>query len=74
MADKEVVLADIWKKLLEIETFSKEDDFFRLGGNSIKAIKLVSKIKKAFCINFTLKQVFQNSTFNDMLNDISESR
>lgn len=44
----EEALVRIWKQVLGLPQVSTEDDFFDLGGTSLQAIRLVSKIKDAF--------------------------
>jgi len=44
----EAILADIWSDILGCETFGIQSDFFELGGNSIKAIQILSAIKTRF--------------------------
>ncbi|MCP4160885.1 MAG: AMP-binding protein, partial [Deltaproteobacteria bacterium] len=41
-------LVNIWKDILGIKSIGIEDDFFNLGGNSLKAVTMVYKIKKVF--------------------------
>ncbi len=40
LTEKQKVVADVWKKVLQIEEVYCEDDFFETGGDSIKAIRL----------------------------------
>ncbi len=40
-------LANIWKKLFHIERLGIQDNFFDLGGNSIKAVQVVSHARRA---------------------------
>ncbi|WP_347220316.1 amino acid adenylation domain-containing protein, partial [Chryseobacterium sp.] len=47
---------------LEADTISIHDDFFRLGGNSIMAIKLISKIKQALQIQVEVSKIFNHKT------------
>ncbi|PTX61365.1 acyl transferase domain-containing protein [Kordia periserrulae] len=43
-----------------------EDDFFALGGDSLKGISLVNKINKEFSIKLTLSDFFNNATVNEL--------
>lgn len=40
---KEEAVAAAWKELLQVEAVMPEDDFFEMGGDSIKAIRLTTK-------------------------------
>ncbi|NDE19265.1 MAG: amino acid adenylation domain-containing protein [Alphaproteobacteria bacterium] len=56
-------LPDYRAEVLNIDeqTISITDDFFRLGGNSIIAIRLVSKLNKIF-LRINISAIFQHST------------
>ncbi|KFF74864.1 hypothetical protein HX13_12830 [Chryseobacterium sp. P1-3] len=47
---------------LDAGTISIHDDFFRLGGNSIMAIKLISKIKQALQMQVEVSKIFNHKT------------
>ncbi|MCP4220543.1 MAG: AMP-binding protein, partial [bacterium] len=52
-------LAAIWKKLLGKDEIGVRDDFFRMGGNSIKALLLVSEIDKEFERTLLITDIFE---------------
>lgn len=64
----ESMLCKIWAEVLTISeaTFSVEDDFFSLGGNSILAIRLVNKINKQFNCVVQISTLFENSNVEKM--------
>ena len=55
-------LSDIWTNLLGINQVSTNDDFFKIGGNSLLATQAVSRIRKQFEIELSLKDFFGQST------------
>jgi amino acid adenylation domain-containing protein len=57
-------LVELWADLLKLdkETISTNDDFFLLGGHSLRATMLVSRIRKVFNIEFKLAEVFETPT------------
>jgi acyl carrier protein len=57
----ERTLAEIWVQLLNVERVGVNDDFFKLGGSSLLATKLISHIYDAFQIELTLKALFQSA-------------
>ncbi|HLP59043.1 MAG TPA: amino acid adenylation domain-containing protein, partial [Candidatus Deferrimicrobium sp.] len=71
----EMKLAEIWATILEIEpaTISRDDNFFNLGGHSLKATILVSKIYKEFNVKLPLIKIFQQSTIRDLAAVIAQS-
>ncbi|MDC5819294.1 amino acid adenylation domain-containing protein [Vibrio europaeus] len=63
--EKETLLAEVWQELLGIESVSREDSFFALGGDSILSLQLVSKLKLAG-LNVSPKQVFQAPVLSEL--------
>lgn len=55
----EGILLDIWSKLLKRESIQRDDDFFKLGGDSIIAVQCVTRARKEG-IELSVKQLFKN--------------
>ncbi|WP_228455603.1 condensation domain-containing protein, partial [Chryseobacterium potabilaquae] len=57
-------LAEIYGEVLglPVESIGLHDDFFRLGGNSIMAIKLISKIHQGLGLQVSVAMVFSHKT------------
>lgn len=68
--DAEARLAEIWQKLLRIEKVGVFDNFFKLGGNSLVAIRLIVQINKAFATNLNVADIFQLPSINAMMQKI----
>ncbi len=62
----QIKIAEIWHMLIDIEKISVNDNFFMVGGDSIRAIRLVSKLNKTFGINITISDLYHNSTIADL--------
>jgi iturin family lipopeptide synthetase C len=60
--DIEKKLAVIWQQELGIEKIGINDNFFNIGGDSIKSITLLNAINKAFNTNLKLVNLYQNET------------
>jgi tyrocidine synthetase-3 len=61
----ETQLVCIYRELLETENVGIRDSFFELGGNSLKAIKLVAQIYETFNIDVPVAQVFKTPSIKD---------
>lgn len=64
--EKEKLLAEIWSDILNVELVGVHDNFFYLGGDSIKFIAVLSR-SKANGLNFTFQQLFQYPTISSLL-------
>jgi phthiocerol/phenolphthiocerol synthesis type-I polyketide synthase E len=58
----EQVLADLWSELLGVSPIGAEDDFFKLGGNSLVAIQLFSLVRARLDIRVPMRGLFQAPT------------
>ena len=52
----------IWNDILDAESLSPDDDFFRCGGNSLTAIELLIKIQRAFHLTFPPDMIYLHPT------------
>ncbi|WP_434339687.1 amino acid adenylation domain-containing protein [Motilimonas cestriensis] len=59
--DTEQALCEIWQQLLGLEQVGIHDNFFRIGGDSIVSIQLVSRIRQAG-YNVQVKDIFDAPT------------
>ncbi len=59
-------LAKIWEKVLKIDKVGSRDNFFEIGGDSLNATLLVSKIRKEFRVEFPLSEVFGRPTIKEI--------
>ncbi|MEC0592382.1 amino acid adenylation domain-containing protein [Bacillus inaquosorum] len=62
----EADLAHIWEDVLNKQQIGIRDDFFQLGGQSLKAALLVSRIHKKLNIELPISEVFSNPTVESM--------
>ena len=55
-------IANIWQQSLGIEQVGIHDDFFELGGDSLTAIQIISRLRKEFQIELPLHHFFERPT------------
>ena len=60
--ESESNILDIWKETLHLDKIGMDDNFFELGGHSIKAILLVSKLRKLLGREVALQLIFEFPT------------
>ncbi|MBA4496577.1 condensation domain-containing protein, partial [Paenactinomyces guangxiensis] len=61
----EEMLVRVWQEVLGIEQVGIHDNFFRLGGDSIKAIQIVSQLNRQNQ-KLEMKHLFQNPTVSEL--------
>ncbi|MBU2708896.1 amino acid adenylation domain-containing protein [Zooshikella marina] len=65
--DLEFQLVKIWKKLLDIkQPIGNQDDFFQLGGHSLKVVQLVSQIQHELSIKVSLQSIYDYPTIQSL--------
>ena len=62
----ESILCEWWRELLGVEQAGLDDDFFDLGGHSLIAVRLFSKIKKTFRLDLGLSTLFETRTIRQL--------
>src|SRR3954451_1862348 len=58
----EELIASIWCEVLGIERVGIHDSFFDLGGHSLSAMKIVSRIRKTLQADLPIRTLFQSPT------------
>ena len=70
----ETVLAGWWQELLGVERVALDDDFFDLGGQSLVAVRLFSKIRKTYQAEFGLSTLFEARTIRQLAQLVRQAR
>ncbi|NDI35232.1 non-ribosomal peptide synthetase [Chengkuizengella sediminis] len=66
-------LCQLWMVELSLNQIGVHDHFFKLGGHSLKATILITKINKEFNINIPVRVMFKHPTISELAKFISES-
>ncbi|MDM8517687.1 amino acid adenylation domain-containing protein [Desulfobacterales bacterium HSG16] len=59
-------MIDIWEEILDMENIGIDDDYIELGGHSISAIRIISRIHKVFEVELGLKEFFDYPTIRNL--------
>ena len=59
-------LAKIWGNILSLDQVGVHDNFFDLGGHSLAAIRVVSRVIQTFRVDLSPKALFDSPTVADM--------
>jgi acyl carrier protein len=63
-------LVAIWQEILGREPIGIKDNFFDLGGHSLKATRLLSKINMDFGVSIGIQTIFQEPTIESIAHRI----
>ncbi|MCP3804329.1 amino acid adenylation domain-containing protein [Allokutzneria sp. A3M-2-11 16] len=62
----EQALAELWAEVLKIDKVGAHDDFFALGGDSIASLRLMSRVRRAFGVDLSPRELFEGPTVAEL--------
>ena len=62
----EQMLAEMWAEVLGVPRVGVHDDFFGLGGHSLRATQIIARARAAFRIELPLRSLFETPTVADL--------
>ncbi|GEB34858.1 non-ribosomal peptide synthase/polyketide synthase [Brevibacillus parabrevis] len=71
--DTEAKLQQIWQEVLGIPAIGIHDNFFEIGGHSLKAMNVITQVHKTFQVELPLKALFATPTIHELAAHIAES-
>ncbi|MBY0573831.1 MAG: amino acid adenylation domain-containing protein [Undibacterium sp.] len=57
--EMEILLCELWQEVLDVEKVGVSDNFFQLGGHSLSATRMVSKLNKILQTTIALRTLFE---------------
>ena len=71
--EMEARIATVWQQVLGFVQIGVEDNFFDLGGDSLVAIQVASRLKEALKMEFPVAKLYQAVTVRSLAQVLSES-
>ncbi|MCP4158145.1 MAG: amino acid adenylation domain-containing protein [bacterium] len=71
--DVEENLTGVWQEVLNLPKIGVDDNFFQVGGHSMKATVLTARLHKSMSIEFPLKELFRSPTIRAMARFIRDA-
>ncbi|HYG61368.1 MAG TPA: condensation domain-containing protein, partial [Thermoanaerobaculia bacterium] len=68
----EELLAAIWSEVLETGRIGPEDDFFALGGHSLRVTQVLARVREAYGVELPVRSVFESPTLAGLAGRIEE--
>ena len=65
-AGMEREVAEIWRQTLGLKQIGREDNFFRIGGNSLSITQLAFSLRRRFQCDVGFRELYQVPRFKDM--------
>jgi amino acid adenylation domain-containing protein/non-ribosomal peptide synthase protein (TIGR01720 family) len=65
-------LAVIWAELLALEQIGVNDNFFHLGGHSLIATQMLSRVREVFQVELSFHQIFENPSIGSLAQLITQ--
>jgi non-ribosomal peptide synthetase component F len=69
----EEVVAGIWSQVLRLGRVGVHDNFFESGGHSLLATQAISRLRKAFPVEISLRSLFEEPTVSGLAKVITEA-
>ncbi|MFK7786275.1 MAG: amino acid adenylation domain-containing protein, partial [Crocinitomicaceae bacterium] len=69
----EQTVAEIWQEILNHERVGTEDDFFALGGHSLKAVRITNAYFEQLGVKMPLQELFANTTISSHVSWMSDA-
>jgi amino acid adenylation domain-containing protein len=61
----EEALAEIWSAVLGVEDVGRRDHFFDLGGHSLRAVRVISRVREGLGVEVPLEDLFERPVLAD---------
>lgn len=69
----EELVWEVWKEVLELENIGINENFIRLGGNSLQAISITSRLKKELELEVSITDVFDYPTIKTYAANVEQT-
>ncbi|MFN7960162.1 MAG: SDR family oxidoreductase [Thermoanaerobaculia bacterium] len=70
----EAAVAEIWQRLLGLDSVRRDDDFFALGGHSLVGIQVVARLRELFGVELPVAQLFRAPTLGRLAELVDQLR
>jgi acyl-CoA synthetase (AMP-forming)/AMP-acid ligase II/acyl carrier protein len=72
--ETEEALAGIWAEVLRVDRVGRRDDFFALGGHSLSAVRVVSRVRQELGVDVALRELFARPVLKDFAQEILDAQ
>src|SRR5207253_2531106 len=72
--ETEAVLAGIWSSVLGMADVGVQDNFFAVGGQSLLAIQVISRIRSLFGVQVPVRALFEAPTIAELGGEVERAQ
>jgi amino acid adenylation domain-containing protein len=69
----EIAMAQIWERMLGCKRVGRNDDFFELGGQSLLAVQLISKLRSRLGVELALRDLFTRPRLHEVAEHVTRA-
>jgi amino acid adenylation domain-containing protein/FkbM family methyltransferase len=66
-------LAALWREILQLGQVGVDDNFFEVGGHSLKAAQLAARVRQEFAVEFSVRTLFQHPRISALADYITSA-
>lgn len=70
--DAEALVAELWEEVLGVERVGALDDFFSLGGDSLRVTRVAARIRTVAGLEISIRDVFDHRVLSDLAARVEE--
>jgi acyl carrier protein len=67
------VLAEIWCEVLGLEKVGIDENFFEIGGHSLRAIQVISRVREIIQVELSMRDFFESPTIEALAGIIADA-
>ncbi|HEX6368167.1 MAG TPA: amino acid adenylation domain-containing protein, partial [Longimicrobium sp.] len=68
--ETEAAVAAVWAEVLGLERVGRQDGFFEVGGHSLLAVQVISRVKQALGVEVALGELFARPVLSDFAREL----
>jgi acyl carrier protein len=72
-SELERMVANIYREVLSVAEISLGDNFFALGGDSVRATQVINRVRALFEVNLSIATIFRKATVPELAQEIVET-
>lgn len=72
LSPNEQIVFDIWASIFKTTDIGKDDDFFEIGGHSILAIEVITRVNKKTGVKLPLATLFKQPTIRQLASSLTK--